>query len=316
MSDLVTVFGGSGFVGTQVVRALAKAGYRVRVAVRKPLLATRLKPMGEVGQIQLVRCDATKDGDVRSALEGAKAAVNLVGILYGSMGRGFDKMHREVAKSIAEAAKANDITRLVQMSALGANGASHSGYARSKGQAEAVVQKLVPTAVILRPSVIFGPEDDFYNRFAKLAGIAPILPLISGGKTRFQPVYVGDVAQAVVEALKPAHAGKTFELGGPSILSFEDILKTVTFEIKKDRPLVPVPFAGLLALGGDLMAAVGLPPILTSDQLKLLKVDNVVAAKALGLKDLGIAPTGPETIVPTYLWRYRKGGQFAEAPQA
>ena len=314
---LVTVFGGSGFVGAQAVRALAKAGWRVRVAVRKPGMAFDLKPLGDVGQIQPVRCDVTSPEDVAAALKGADAAVNLVGILFESGASTFQRLHVDGARNIAEACAAGGVGRLVQVSAIGANPESDSDYARSKAKAELAVRTAKPDAVILRPSIVFGPGDGFLNRFASMATFAPALPLIGGGKTRFQPVYVGDVAEAIARAVtNPDTTGRTFELGGPAVWSFEDILKYILSETLRPRMLVPLPFVAARMIGSlaQLSTALGIAPVLTRDQVTLLETDNVVAPGAEGLTALGLEPTGLEAIAPSYLWRYRKGGQFARSP--
>ena len=332
MSELVTVFGGTGFVGTYVVRALARKGWRIRVAARRPKLGYRLPSFGDVGQIQLTAADIGSREQVDAALAGASACINLVGILAPSPGSGFRKVHEEGARTIAEAAAARGITRFVQMSALGADPRSPSQYARTKAEAEAAVRKAIPSAVVLRPSVVFGPEDDFFNRFAAMATWSPFLPLIGGGKTRFQPVYVGDVADAAANALErgPA-AGQTFELGGPGVYTFKELMQLVLHETNRRRALAPLPFgaAELIGLGGEISgfavsslfsvfgkrgAMAAPPPPLTGDQVRLLKRDNVVSAGARGLEALGVAPTSVESIVPDYLWLYRKGGQFAEQP--
>lgn len=319
MQGVVTVFGGSGFVGAHVVRALAKRGWRVRVAVRRPALAGNLRPMGAVGQIQLLRCDVRSAAAVEAALEGATAVVNLVGVLHQTPGGSFQAMHVEASRTIAEAAAARGIRDLVQVSAVGADPDSRSKYARTKGDAEAAVRRAVPTSVVVRPSIVFGPEDDFFNRFAALAGIAPALPLPGGGKTRFQPVFVGDVAEAVARTLGSASArGQTFELGGPAVYTFRELMQIVMRETGRRRPLIPLPWsvAGLIGLVGDLQSAI-LPfiaPPLTSDQVLLLRSDNVCAPKSKGLDDLGVQPAAVEAVVPTYLWRFRKGGQFAPGP--
>ena len=314
---LVTVFGGSGFVGAQAVRALAKAGWRVRVAVRKPGMAFDLKPLGDVGQIQPVRCDVTSPEDVAAALKGADAAVNLVGILFESGASTFQRLHVDGARNIAEACAAGGVGRLVQVSAIGANPESDSDYAHSKAEAELAVRTAKPDAVILRPSIVFGPGDGFLNRFASMATFAPALPLIGGGKTRFQPVYVGDVAEAIARAVtNPDTTGRTFELGGPAVWSFEDILKYILSETLRPRMLVPLPFFAARMIGSlaQLSTALGIAPVLTRDQVTLLETDNVVAPGAEGLTALGLEPTGLEAIAPSYLWRYRKGGQFARSP--
>ena len=317
---LGTVFGGSGFVGTQAVRALARQGWRVRVAVRKPALAQDLRILGDVGQIQPVRCDITNPADVANALRGADAAVNLVGILFEMPGRGFEKAHVEGSRNIAEACVASGVGRLVQMSAIGADTHSEGEYGRSKGQAEAAVRAIKPDAVILRPSIVFGNGDGFLNRFASMATMSPALPLIGGGETKFQPVWVGDVAEAIARATGRADAaGRTFELGGPAVWSFEAILKYILRETRREqRLLAPLPFFVAKIIGGfaQLTTLVGIPPMLTRDQVVSLETDNVVADGAEGLSALGIDPTGLEAIAPSYLWRYRQGGQFAENPSS
>ena len=323
MADLapgvVTLFGGSGFIGSQAVRALARRGWRIRVAVRNPVLAIEIQPLGDPGQIQFMRCDITNSSDVAQAVRGADAVVNLVGVLHDAGGkRGFDAVHTEAAKTIAEAAKAAGVERLVQISAIGADAASPSAYGRTKAQAEAAVRAVYPDAVILRPSLVFGAGDSFLNRFAAMATMAPALPLIGGGETRFQPVYVGDVAEAIARGVTRANAaGRTYELGGPSLYTFREVLELVRRETGRDRMLVSVPFIVAKPLGSLLQLSrfVGLTPPLTRDQVLMLEKDNVVAADAFGLSDLGIDhPAGMAAIAPSYLWRYRVGGQFAEAP--
>lgn len=318
MAGLVTVFGGSGFVGTQVVRALARRGWRVRVACRKPQHAYDLLPFGDVGQIQLKRCDITHADQVAAAVEGATAVVNLVGILYQAPGRSFRAAHVEGPRAIAEAAAAAGVTQLVQMSAIGADPVGPSLYAKSRAQGEAAVREAFPAAVIVRPSIIFGPADGFFNRFARLAGVCPALPLFGGGEGRFQPVYVGDVAQAIAQSLEaPASPGRTYELGGPRIYSFRELMEIVCRETRQSRALLPLPHiaASAIGLAGDLQSVL-MEPILTSDQALLLKRDNVVGEGAAGLAVLGVEPTSVESVVPTYLWRYRRGGQFAELADA
>lgn len=316
-TGLVTVFGGSGFVGSQAVRALTKRGWRVRVAVRRPNLAVELKPAGDVGQIQLVRCDVNSPDDVAAALQGADACINLIGILYESGRRTFKAMHEDAARRIAEAARAAGVSRFVQVSAIGADANALSDYARTKAAAEAAVRAVYPQAVILRPSVVFGPGDDFLNRFAAMATMAPALPLVGGGQTKFQPVYVGDVAEAIGMAVTElAPAGRTFELGGPAIQTFEDLLKLVLRETGRRRVLLPIPFplARLIGWVAQNSARVGIAPVLTLDQVLGLQSDNVVAPGAEGLAELGIQPTGLDAVAPGYLWRYRQGGQFADRP--
>ena len=317
MKGLTTVFGGSGFVGAQVVRALAKRGHRLRVAVRRPGRAYRLPMLGDVGQIEIVQANVRDDASVARALEGAEACVNLVAVLYESRRQTFEALHVEGAARIAAMAKAGGAQRLVHVSALGASAESPSAYARSKAAGEAAVRAAFAEAVVLRPSVIFGPGDAFFNRFAAMAVSAPVLPLIGGGQTRFQPVFVGDVAAAVAAALAaPAAAGQTYELGGPDTYTFEALMRQTLAVIERRRPLAPITFAWALRLGGigDLMARTGLlVPPLTRDQVELLRADNIVSAGALGLAELGVAATPVEAVIPSYLYRYRKGGQYAEA---
>ena len=316
---LVTVFGGSGFVGTQAVRALARQGWRVRVAVRTPALAQDLRILGDVGQIQPVRCDITSPADVAAALKGADAAVNLVGILFETPGRGFEKAHVEGSRNIAEACVAAGVGRLVQISAIGADTHSEGEYGRSKGKAEAAVRAVKPDAVILRPSIVFGNGDGFLNRFASMATMSPALPLIGGGETKFQPVWVGDVAEAIARSVaRTDAAGRTFELGGPEVWSFKQILEYILRETGRRRLLAPLPFFAASMIGSlaQITAVVGIPPVLTQDQVLMLKTDNVVAPGAEGLSALGIEATGLEAIAPSYLWRYRRGGQFAVSPGA
>ncbi|WP_298162128.1 complex I NDUFA9 subunit family protein [Brevundimonas sp.] len=316
---LVTVFGGSGFVGTQAVRALARQGWRVRVAVRKPALAQDLRILGDVGQIQPVRCDITTPADVAAALKGADAAVNLVGLLFETPGRGFEQSHVEGSRNIAQACVAANVGRLVQMSAIGADARSEADYGRTKGEAEAAVRAVRPDAVILRPSIVFGNGDGFLNRFAAMATTAPALPLIGGGATKFQPVWVGDVAEAIARSVSRADsAGRTFELGGPEVWSFKQILEYILRETGRRRLLAPLPFFAAEMVGSlaQITAVLGIPPVLTRDQVLMLKTDNVVAPGAEGLSALGIEATGLEAIAPSYLWRYRRGGQFATSPGA
>ena len=321
MSDaapgLITVFGGSGFVGGQVVRLLARRGWRIRVAVRRPDRAWKLQTSGHVGQIQAVRCDATDPAQIEAALQGADAAVNLIGVLYEAGKRSFQAMHVEAARNIAIGCAAGGVDRLVHVSALGANPESGSAYACTKAAGEMAVREAKPDAVVVRPSVVFGSGDGFLNKFAAMASIAPALPLIGGGQTRFQPVYVGDVAEAIVRAVeRPDAAGRTFELGGPEVMTFEDILKLILRETRRRNGLVPLPFFAARAIGSlaQLTSLVGVAPVLTRDQVALLESDNVVADSAEGLDALGIQPTGIEAIAPAYLWRYRRGGQFSERP--
>lgn len=318
-SELVTIFGGSGFIGTQVVREFARRGWRVRAAVRRPHLAVHLRPQGDVGQIQVVACDIGDEAQVGAALEGADAAVNLVGVLFETPSRRFQKLHAEAAGRIARACAERGINRFVQMSALGADAASESAYARTKAEGETLARTALPSTVVMRPSVVFGRGDDFLNRFAAMATWSPALPLPGGGETKFQPVHVADVAEAVVRAaLDPASAGRSYELGGPETWTFRRILEFVLAETGRQRPLVPLPWptASLIGTLASPMTWIGLKPPLTADQVELLKIDNVVSGQAPGLSDLGITPTAMAAVAQSYLWRYRVGGQFAEVAPA
>ncbi len=314
MKGLATVFGGSGFVGSQIVRALAKDGRRVRVAVRRPWEAYRLRLLGDVGQIEIVQANIRSPLSVDRAMEGAEACVNCVAVAYEAGRQRFQSLHVMGAQTLAESAARHGVSAFVQISALGADADSPSKYARTKAGGEAAVRAAMPQATVLRPSVVFGPEDDFFNRFAAMATMSPALPLIGGGHTRFQPVYVADVAKAVAAALAdPAAAGATYELGGPAIYSFKKLMELTLKEIGRGRMLIPVPWpvARLIGVGGDLAAAFIAPP-LTTDQVALLAADNVVAEGAPGLAALGVTPTALEPVIPTYLYRYRKGGQYAD----
>jgi NADH dehydrogenase len=319
MQGLVTVFGGSGFIGAQVVRALAKRGYRVRIAVRRPNVSYRMRVLGEVGQIELVQANLRNGPSIARALDGAEACINLVGILYEQGRQRFQTLHAKGAEDVANAAAKQGITRFVQMSALGADLEAGSKYARTKAMGEEAVRKAIPKAVIIRPSVVFGQDDSLFNRFAGLASLLPVLPLPGGGETRFAPVYVGDLAQAIANAVSdPACAGRTYEIGGLKTYSYRELMELTLAEIHKHRALLPLPWAVSSLIGSlaELPSKVlPIPPVLTADQVASLKTDAVPSAKAAGLKQLGVTdPVAVEGIVPTYLYRYRKGGQFAEAP--
>ena len=314
MQGLVTVFGGSGFLGAHAVRALARGGLRVRVAVRNPGRGYRLRMLGDVGQIEVVQANIRDPNSIGRALDGAQACVNLVGVLYESGRQKFDGVHVTGARNVAEAAAAQGIRRFVQVSAIGADAQSSAKYARSKAAGEAAVRAVIPDAVILRPSIVFGQEDHFFNRFGAMAALSPVLPLIGGGACRFQPVFVGDVATAIASAVADPAAAGAYELGGPGVYSFKALMEIVSRETGRRPLLAPIPFpvASLIGLAGDLVAGL-VPPPLTRDQVELLKTDNVVAPGAAGLAELGVQPTALEAILPTYLFRYRKGGQYADA---
>jgi NADH dehydrogenase len=314
LDTLVTVFGGSGFVGRNVVRALAKRDYRIRVAVRRPELAGHLQPLGRVGQIHAVQANLRYPASVEAAMRGSQAAVNLVGILAEGGAQTFDAVQGEGAGAVASAAAAAG-ARMVHVSAIGADENSLSAYGRSKAAGEKAVLAAVPSATILRPSVVFGPEDQFTNRFAALATVSPVLPLIGGGVTKLQPVYVGDVATAVADAVDgKAKAGATYELGGPEVLTMREIIELILATIERERMLVPLPF-GLAKFKAMFLQFAPGALKLTPDQVALLRSDNVVsdAAKAAGLtlEGLGITADSLEAIVPQYLWRFRRTGQFA-----
>ncbi len=315
MKDLATVFGGSGFVGSQVVRALAKRGWRLRVAVRRPGHAYRLPMLGDVGQIEIVQANLRDRDSVARALDGAQAVVNTVGVLYESGRQRFAALHLDGAATVAAEAATAGAKALVHISAIGADKASSAVYFRTKAAGEAAVVAAFPSASILRPAVIFGPEDSFFNRFAAMAMISPALPLIGGGAGRFQPVYVGDVAAAVAKILAGAPSGsRTFELGGPAVYTFRELMALMLREIGRSRLLLPIPMplARVLGAVGDAMAFFSLPPPITTDQASMTRTDCVVSQGALGLAALGVEPNAIEAIVPTYLWRYRKGGQYAD----
>ncbi len=315
---IVTVFGGSGFIGRHLVRALVKGGWRVRVAVRRPDLAGHVQPLGMPGQIYPVQANLRYPDSIAHALKGADAAVNLVGILHETGRQRFGSVQARGAEAVARAAAAEGIAKFVHMSALGADAASPSQYAQSKAYGEAAVRQHCPAAGIVRPSVVFGPEDDFFNRFAGLARLLPVLPLISGN-TKFQPVYVADVAAAIASLLDgKGRPGAVFELGGPRIMTMREIFSYVLEVTGRKRPLIPVP-AALAEFQGALLGL--LPkPMLTRDQVLLLKADNVVSKAAVAehrvLQSLGITPTAVESVVPGYLWRFRKSGQFERSSEA
>lgn len=322
---LVTVFGGSGFVGRHIVRALAREGWRVRVAVRRPDLAWFLRPLGGVGQVEPVQANLRYSDSIKAALVGASAVVNAVGITSQSGRQNYEAVHVFGAAEVARAAKSAGIGALVHVSGIGADAASRNAYIASKGQGEAAVREAFPGAVVLRPSVVFGPEDEFFNRFAALARALPALPLFGGGATKLQPVFAGDVGLATVRTLDdPATAGKTYELGGPDVMSLREAVEMTLRVTDRERALVPLPFAisRLLASGTQFASAVSLgafPKALTAtrDQIDLLRVDNVVSPAAVAdgrtLRGLGIAAQGAEAVTPAYLYRFRKTGQYASS---
>ena len=321
---IVTVFGGSGFVGRHVVRALARQGWRIRVATRRPDLAYHLQPLGRVGQIHAVQANVRYPASIAAALQGAEAVVNLVGVLSEHGRQNFEALHVFGARAIARAAAEAGISNLVHLSALGADAGSDSDYARTKAQGEAAILAAVPSSVILRPSVVFGPEDSFFNRFAALARLSPVLPLFGGGETKFQPVYAGDVAEAVARALDgKARAGATYELGGPEVKTFHELMQFICEVTDRRRVMLPIPAfaANLIARSTEIAdsLSLGLFPdmlLITRDQLKLLARDTVVSAEAIAdqrtLAGLGIGPEAYESIMPAYLHRFRSTGQFGD----
>ena len=311
---LVTVIGGSGFIGRHVVRSLAKRGYRIRVACRRPDLAGHVVPLGVPGQIVPVQANIRYPASVAAVCDGAFAVINLTGVLYSSGAQSFDAVHVFGAAAVAKAAKTAKAQVFIHLSAIGADLNSTSAYARSKAEGEKAARAAFSGASIMRPSIVFGPEDNFFNQFAKMARFSPALPLIGGGETKFQPVFVGDVAEAVAILIDRGIAdGKTYELGGPEVMSFKQILQYILDTTQRSRLLLPIPF-GVAKLMG---AVAGLlpKPALTMDQVESLKTDNLVAAKAVKdgrtLEGLGITASTIEAIVPSYLYRFRKAGQFS-----
>jgi NADH dehydrogenase len=317
---LVTVFGGSGFLGRHVVRALAKRQYRIRVAVRRPDLTGHLQPLGRVGQIHAVQANLRHRPSVAAAVAGSDVVINLVGILFESGRQRFDTVQSFGAEGVALAAAAHN-ARMIHVSAIGAAENSRAAYGRAKWRGEQLVLAATPGATIFRPSILFGPNDDFFNRFAAMAQMSPVLPLIGGGHTRFQPVFAGDVAEAIGKAVDgEARRGAIYELGGPDVFTFRELMEFILATTARRRLLVPLPFpvAKLQALGFELISKVPLPflakPLLTRDQVEMLRYDNVVSDEARGdgrtLDGLGITPHPVGEIVPTYLWRFRTAGQF------
>ena len=310
---IVTIFGGSGFLGRHVVRALAKRGYRIRIAVRRPDLAGFLQPMGNVGQIMPMQANLRDAASVARAVAGADAVINLVGILHQTRKQRFAAVQRDGARLIAEACAKEGVEQLVQISAIGADINSSSAYAKSKAEGEEAVLQAFPTATIIRPSLLIGNEDDFFNKFAEMARLSPFLPLIGGGNTNFQPVFVGDVAEVITRGVEGAlRPGTIYELGGPEVKSFKSLMELLMHETHQRRLLLPIPF-----FVATLMGAVfeRLPkPVLTRDQVKLLKRDNIVSKEAItegrSFEGLGMQPLAIEAVVPTYLWSYRSTGQY------
>ncbi len=315
MSKLVTIFGGSGFVGRYIARRLAQQGWRVRVAVRRPNEATFVRTYGAVGQVEPVLCNIRDDASVRSVMQGAEAVINCVGILNEVGKNRFDAVQAEGPARVARLAAEEGVARLVHVSAIGADAQSDSVYARTKAEGEVGVLTHFPNAVILRPSIVFGTEDQFFNRFAAMTRFGPVLPVV-GADTRFQPVYVDDVAKAAVMGAEAQATPGVYELGGPEVRSFRELMEMMLAEIRRNRVILNIPFAVANIMAGALGAVqvvtLGLftNSLLTRDQVRNLRRDNVVADDARGFSDLGIAPTPMDAVVPGYLWTYRPGGQY------
>ncbi|MGC1487684.1 MAG: complex I NDUFA9 subunit family protein [Albidovulum sp.] len=315
MSKLVTIFGGAGFVGRHIARRMAQEGWRVRVACRRPNEALFVKPYGAVGQVEPVFCNIRDDASVAAALAGADAAVNCVGTFDRGGANNFDAVQHLGAERIARLATAGGLSQLVHISAIGANEASESAYQRSKAEGEAAVQAAFAGAVILRPSVIFGSGDDFFNRFAAMTRMGPILPII-GGNTRFQPVHVEDVAEAAVKGVLGQAKAGTYELGGPDVDTFRGLMARMLVTINRRRLVINLPFwigsimGGAFDLGSALTLGLVTNKVLTRDQVRSLRHDNIVGAQAKGFADLGIVPSSMASVLPDYLWCFRPSGQF------
>jgi NADH dehydrogenase len=321
MSKLVTIFGGSGFIGRYIARRMAKEGWRVRVAVRRPHEAGFVRPYGVVGQVEPVFCNIRDDASVRGVLGGADAVVNCVGILNEFGKNSFEAVQASGAERVARLAAEAGITRMVQISAIGADADSRSAYARTKAAGEAAVLRHQPDAVILRPSIVFGAEDEFFNRFAAMSRLGPVLPVV-GADTKFQPVYVDNVAEAAVKGVLGQAAPGIYELGGPDVMSFRALMAMMLQVIRRRKLVLNVPFpvARLMGGGFDLLQKLSLGLIenkmITRDQVANLRNDNIVGEGTAGLSDLGISPVSMGAVLPDYLWRFRPGGQYAEMTES
>jgi uncharacterized protein YbjT (DUF2867 family) len=308
------IFGGTGFIGRQIVRDLARQGYTIKVASRSPERAYFLRTAGNVGQVVPFVCDYGDEASLRAAVKGCEVVINCVGILFEKGKSSFTRIHTELPRAIAKACATEKVARFVHISALGCDQA-HSKYAKSKRNGEMAVLENFPRATILRPSVVFGVEDNFFNMFAKLSIVLPMLPLIGGGETKLQPVYVGDVADAVIAVIRLDTApGAIYELGGPEVLSFREIYHRLFRETGRKKMLISLPW-GVASLQGKIMGLLPKPP-LTADQVETLKADNIVSGELPVFADLGIVPTGMDVILPTYLARYRPGGRFGDKKRA
>ncbi|OSQ44944.1 complex I NDUFA9 subunit family protein [Marivita geojedonensis] len=315
MSKLVTIYGGSGFVGRYIARRMAKDGWRVRVAVRRPNEAIFVKPYGVVGQVEPILCNIRDDASVRAAMHGADAVVNCVGILAESGKNTFEAVQAEGAERVARLAAEAGIQTLVHISAIGADAEGESDYQRTKAEGESAILKHMPGAVILRPSIVFGPEDEFFNRFAGMTRLGPILPVV-GAESKFQPVYVDDVAKAACMAVTGKAAAGIYELGGPDVNTFRELMQQMLQVIRRRRLIVNIPFFAASILGGlsDFANTISgglIPAMITRDQVKNLRNDNVVSDGAKTFADLGIKPVALEAVLPDYLWRFRPSGQYA-----
>ena len=321
MSKLVTIYGGSGFVGRYIARRMAKAGWRVRVAVRRPNEAIFVKPYGVVGQVEPVLCNIRDDSSVRQVMAGADAVVNCVGILAENGKNKFDAVQAEGAERVAMIAADEGISKMVHISAIGADEGSESDYARTKALGEAGVLEHMPNAVILRPSIVFGPEDEFFNRFASMTKLGPVLPVV-GAETKFQPVYVDDVAKAAEQALTGTVTPGVYALGGPDVASFRGLMERMLDVIHRRRLVLNIPFfaARIMAFGFDMLQTLTLGLVrngmITRDQVRNLANDNVVGPEDKGFADLGITPMSMESVLPEYLWRFRPSGQYDAIKQS
>lgn len=320
MSNLVTIFGGSGFVGRYIARRMAKEGWRVRVAVRRPNDALFVRPYGVVGQVEPVFCNIRDDESVRAVTKGADVVVNCVGVLAEDGKNTFDAVQAEGAGRVARIAAEESVQRMVQISAIGADADSDSEYAQSKAEGEEAVLAAFPTAMILRPSIVFGPEDEFFNRFASMTRFGPILPVV-GADTKFQPVYVDDVAQAAVKGILGQAEPGIYELGGPDVRTFRELMNEMLSVIHRKRLVLNIPFfaAGIMAKLMELGQTISLglvPAQLTTDQVANLRNDNVVSEGAKTLADLGIEPTTTASVLPSYLWRFRPSGQYYDITES
>lgn len=314
-NGLITVFGGSGFLGKYVVRALIKDGWRVRVPVRRPHTAQDLKVIGDVGQVQLVQANLRFEKSVDAAIEGSDAVVNLVALLFESGSQNFDALHVKGAEVLAKKSLAHGVTNFIQVSALGASLNSDSSYSSTKAMGEKIIRDIIPSSDIVRPSIIFGAEDNFFNRFAAMTQLSPFIPLLGGGQSLFQPVYVNDVAKVVAKLAGKGTAGNTYELGGPKVYSFKELMQVMLHVVDRKRVLIPVPWVASNFLGflGEVSGSLPfVSPFLTRDQVKNLRKDNIVSEGALGFSSFEISAETVESIIGSYLLRYRKYGQFHE----